>query len=341
MLTAKFSQPFVQCLFGCQYHGASPTEQRATIINFFQALLQSSAAHVEILESEDGTRPGFMSKLFLAYWRQETDYQSWWSSEPVTQFWHSLPDDAGFWREKLTLRPSRVLYETNKHIPTGFANVAQIKPLVEKTGYWGSYRDRIEDSTPEDKLESKIQLAAPPSSDDEIRLGRTTIKHFPDNICFVVEGQDRGSMEHDEKHYWTENFQDISEEWILTAIHGGHEDGIISARLCQGTDSGLFKPETDKTNALSYNRTVQVFYFTDMSWMERIGRKYKSHVTLRRRFMEAYGPGGVMENGNILLWVDLGILKGQDMEAEYIGCYDDTGFLAYRERPGFTVEACL
>ncbi|KAJ5767228.1 uncharacterized protein N7511_004844 [Penicillium nucicola] len=346
MLAGKFSHSsfFVQCLFGCQHHGQILDEERTALIEQFLILLQSSATHTDKLEQEDSRTPGFSSTIFVAYWQQETEYRKWWRSEPVKQFWNSLPDNAGFWREKLAFPASRVLAETNHHIKNGFSHVADFEPLVEKTGYWGSYRDRIEESTSDDKLSSPFELAVPTEEHrPRISLGRTMIEKFPDNICFVVEGQDYGSMDSTEQDYWFENLENLCDDWVMTTITTGHKDGILSARLCHETASGPIKPTATKNTvlkpkALTLNRRVQYFYFLDMSYMERIGRKYKTHVTLRRKFMEVYGPGGPMEGGKLILWVDLGILKGHNMEAEYVGCFEGTGFLAYRDHPGFTTK---
>ncbi|KAJ6118251.1 hypothetical protein N7471_013718 [Penicillium samsonianum] len=355
MLAAKFSRSgaFVQCLFGCQYHGPSADQEKSDLIHRFQDLVQSSAVHVEILEQEDPIIPGYFGTVFMAYWRRETDYEGWWNSELVVHFWKSLPDNAGFWREKLSFPASRVLFETNKRITNGFSHVAKFEPLVEKSGYWGAYRDRIEESTPSDKLSSDIEIgipaptpAAEPGLRPQVRLGRTAIERFPDNICFLVEGQDHSAMEAPEKKYWFEKFEDLTNDWIVTSTTASHEEGIISARLCHSIESGPNKRldldmdiKSDKLpKALTLNRRVELFYFFDMSYLERISRKCNTHVALRRNFMDAYGQGGVMQDGNILLWVDVGILKGTDMEAEYIGCYEGTGFLAYWDHPGFSAN---
>lgn len=42
-------------------------------------------------------------------------------------------------------------------------------------------------------------------------------------------------------------------------------------------------------------------------------------------------------NGKQLMWVEQGVLKSQEIEAEYIGCYEGTGFMAFEGKPGFSV----
>ncbi|KAK7992956.1 hypothetical protein PG988_001750 [Apiospora saccharicola] len=86
---------------------------------------------------------------------------------------------------------------------------------------------------------------------------------------------------------------------------------------------------------LDYVRQAQLLFWLDMSYMEHLGRWDKVHIKLRKDFLAAYGPGGAMAGGELLLWVDLGILKGDEMDAEYVGCYEGTGFLAYDHDAAF------
>ncbi|KAL1887965.1 hypothetical protein Sste5346_009847 [Sporothrix stenoceras] len=173
---------------------------------------------------------------------------------------------------------------------------------------------------------------------------KIVIKHFPDNLCCVVEGQDRSNMGKREREYWFENFEDVYNEWIQTAVFHSSlaKDGIVQARMFHDPNSGAMRSagfgSSDKRLplALQHNRLLQVIYFQDMSYMEKIGRRYASHLKLRRKFMEAYGPGGDIIDGNIVLWVDLGILKSGGIQAEYIGCYEGSGFMAYRDHQAFT-----
>jgi len=47
--------------------------------------------------------------------------------------------------------------------------------------------------------------------------------------------------------------------------------------------------------------------------------------------MEVYGPGGQMGDGKgqINLWEETSILKGSYILAEYVGCREGTGFVAF------------
>lgn len=63
--------------------------------------------------------------------------------------------------------------------------------------------------------------------------------------------------------------------------------------------------------------------------MEKIGRQNKGHADLRKRFLEAYGPSGQMVNGKISLRVETTVLKSCEMDCEYVGCAEGTGFMAF------------
>lgn len=91
--------------------------------------------------------------------------------------------------------------------------------------------------------------------------------------------------------------------------------------MCYAPESDVLRDSTPK--ALNYNKKAQLFYFKDLRHMERIGRSNKQHVELRKRFMEAYCPGGVMQSGKLVLWVETTVLKNGEIECEYVGCEVD------------------
>lgn len=346
MFRADFSKncPFALVIFGCQYHGALPNPSKASLIETFDGLIKGPATHVEVMEHDDLTPIGGTSKVWMSYWKSVASYDTWWKTPEVTAFWASLPDDAGFWREKLQFPDTRVLFESNKRLSNGFSHVGSFEPLTEKTGYWGSYRDRLEEATVDDRLSSPIESILPVRNGaSTIHRGRVVIEQFPNNLCFVMEGQDLSAMTPREHKYWLDNFNELTNQWLTTATMAENDDGMVSARLCYNPFSGPITSDITDSSCgekswpfgLGFNRRLQMLYFLDLSYMERIGRKYKSHVQLRKEFMMAYGPSGDMEGGDLLVWVDLGILKAKDMEAEYIGCYEGTGFMAYMDHPAF------
>lgn len=118
------------------------------------------------------------------------------------------------------------------------------------------------------------------------------------------------------------------------ATNGTSTDGIDDehATLHNVTNGPSIFPDLD------YIRQAQLLFWLDLSYMERLGRYDKVHVKLRRDFTTSYGHGGDMEGGDLLLWVDMGILKAEEIDAEYVGCYEGTGFLAHDGHPSFHSE---
>ncbi|KAF6823984.1 phenylacetaldoxime dehydratase [Colletotrichum musicola] len=381
MLRSRFptAHHFTVSLFGCQYHAETPSEDKLARIKTFDGLIRGAAIHVEELEQND-----LPSKVWMSYWKSPQAFKSWWESSETAAFWASLPEDAGFWRETVSLPATRSMYESNKEAPSGFGHCGELIPLTEKTGYWGAYRSRMTPDHPDDKFASPLDAVPEPRPlTEKIRPGRVRVSKLPDNICFVVEGQDYSAMPQHERDHWNENFDGLTKQWVTNVVTGGPAKGMLSARACHafagekqpgatngasvnGTNGHIngvngtngVNGDANGTNGthhaddasngvtngrgifpgLDYIRQAQLLFWLDLSKMEHMGRWDKVHVKLRRDFFGAYGPGGPMEGGDLLLWVDVAVLKGEEIDAEYVGCYDATGFLAYDEHPAFKTE---
>ncbi|KAM5386428.1 hypothetical protein ACJZ2D_000391 [Fusarium nematophilum] len=366
MLRARFpsAHHFTLSIFGCQYHAESPNATKRDLVDGFDNLIRGAAVHVEELEQND-----LPSKIWMSYWSSPQSFKAWWESPDALSFWNSLPDDAGFWRETISFPATRAMYESNDQKPSGFGHCGELLlPLTEKTGYWGAYRSRMTPDGPDDSFSSPlIATPQPRPRTNKIRYGRTRMTKFPDNICFVVEGQDYSAMSAEERDYWNENFDGLTKQWITNVVTGGPAKGMVSSRACHAFagdkvlgatnqqangveatsngangQNGIAAKSANGTAlfpGLDYIRQVQVLFWLDLSKMEHMGRWDKGHVKLRRNFMTAYGPGGPVEGGDLLLWVDVGVLKGSEIDAEYVGCFDGTGFLAYDEHRQFASEA--
>lgn len=339
LLSSRVPSHFTIAIFGAQYHGNS----KETLIKTFGELLKCSAKYVDEVVHDDSERGLGLSRVWISYWPSPESYQQWWTSDSVSRLWISLPDDAGFWRETLQFQATRFLNEVTQDIPSGVGHLGPLSPLTEKSGYWGAYRDRIEEATAEDRLASTLDAVPEPRRPDgSIRPGRVQIMRFPDNICYVIEGQDHTPIGEHEGKVWSQRFHWATKRWITNVVRAGSEGGVLCSRLCHVPESGAMNVEPaelpddpDIFPALNLNRKVEIFYFLDMRYMERIGRRDKTHVSLRQDFMDAYGPAGIMSHGDLLLWVELGVLKANSIDAEYIGCYEGTGFLAYDHHMSF------
>lgn len=329
---------FTVSVFGCQFHAKSPSAGKLALIDAFQALIRPAAVYVDEYEQND-----VPTRIWMSYWTSPQDFKKWWESPAVLSFWSSLPDDAGFWRETVNLPATRAMHQTVfNDRKDGFGHCGDLIPLTERMGYWGAYRSRLTKEHPDDRFASSLSAVPEPRPlSNRLSRGRLRMTRFPENLCFVVEGQDYSGMEEREMQYWNEHFDSLAKRWITNVMQGGAKKGLVNARACHGLASGKQLGATQGDGVfpgLDYLRQAQLLFWLDISCMEHMGKHDTTHVKLRREFLQAYGPGGEMEGGKLLLWVDLGVLKAEEVDAEYVGCYDGTGFTAFDEHPSFKSE---
>lgn len=328
-------KPFVYSIFGVQYKGEKPNEVQQARLDVFDKLISPSANYIENIIQENSTS-GTNTKIWLAYWKSMLLYQEWWKQSDVAEFWTSLPENAGMYREVLTVPRGRTQMGLSAEKKEGMAHVGTMKPMdMTKTGYWGCYRNRYEDGGKKDQLPSS--LPTPPRAQKgtgKIRPGRVLMTTFPENLCFVVEGQDHSSISVEEKNHWFENFDASVTNWITDLVEAPPSAGILDKRLCYVPESGKYRHSSP--DALNYNRKVQLFYFLDHDCMERIGKTNKGHVNLRNNFLASYCPTGAMgQIAKLLLWVETSVVKSDEIECEYVGCLEGTGFMAYDNHSAF------
>ncbi|KAB8266122.1 hem-containing dehydratase protein [Aspergillus pseudonomiae] len=329
-LTPLKTSSIVYTIFGIQQHSTDIPSPLSTQLT---ALL---TPHLPPGNTSTLAHPGpgpLTTTIHLTYWPTKADYERWWHSDPVMTFWGSLPDDAGIYRETITVASDRTQHATNKPQNIGMGCLGPCAPLVDKTGYWGCYYHRIpaiaSASGPEGRLPSPLK--GPPRKRDgtgDIRHGRVRMTRFPENLCFVVEGQDHSGLTDVERETWFGKFDASATGWLSELQSAGSETGLLDKRMCYDPRSGRFRD--GEPEEFGYNRKVQLFYFLDMECMERMGRMSKVHVQLRKDFLKAYGPGGELaETGGICLWVETSILKAGGLDCEYVGCWDGTGLMGF------------
>ena len=232
------------------------------------------------------------------------------------------------WREILTVPVGRTQNAGTAELKNGVNGLGDMELFTDKIGYWGCLRHRLPEATDEEKFTSPLE-SMPSKVPKNIRHGRTFITEVPDNIGFLVEDQDHSMMSSDEKTYWFEEFDDLVSGWMGHLAKDTVTNELFDVRMGYVPRSGTSR-NTGPIN-LNHNRKIEMFYWMDMSKFERAGRLHRGHVKLRKKWMESYAPGGKMGDGagKIALWEESSILKGRDIEAEYIGCREGTGFMAY------------
>jgi hypothetical protein len=327
-------QPFVYSIFGIQYTQENPTETQQTRINKFHSLIHPAAPYIDNIIQDDPSS-GSKTRIWLAYWKSLPSYKEWWEGKEVVDFWSSLPADAGMWRETMIISRGRTQSGLAAPKPEGMAYVGKVIPRTTAEGYWGCYRDRYEENSKTNRLNSSLEAPPEPKkSSKEIRSGRVLMTTFPENLCFVVEGQDHSSISDEEKTHWFENFDNSVTNWINDLANADQSAGILNTRLCYAPENGTYRHSTPE--ALNYNRKIQLFYFLDHGYMERIGVRNKGHVALRNNFLASYCPAGAMGKiAKLMLWVETSVVKSDEIECEYVGCLEGTGLLKFDHLDAF------
>ena len=337
-------------LFGVQHDELTPLKERT--ISDLYSLLSQSANRVDHLQdaNHSAERQGPKCTTFVAYWLKSTDYEHWKQASEVKRFWDDLPDEAGVWREVMTVPKSRYMFAASQDEMSGLATMLGLKQSSDE-GYWGVYRHRLgenpdEHTDPADTFTSplvsttkersegmhRVDLSRSDTS-EKVRQGRVKISKIPDNLCYCREGQRQPNLPEEELESWKEKLAPHAQAWMDHLDTERNKNGVVSFTFNIGHEKP--KPTFDAgadlkvdTNAVA--ETTQLMYFLDLAHFELAGRSFKDHVKLRQNTMEMYGPGGKHSaNGKLSIWVELCILKSGDLEAEYIGCREGTGLMLF------------
>lgn len=330
---------FVYTLFGIQQLGDHQSAATKSLIESFDRLFKHTSCYLDRVTQDGIYLPGNdqgKTLVWIATWKTVAEFQAWWTSKDVTTFWASLPSDAGMWREFLTIPYSRSQYKSTQDRTVGLGAHYRHIPAT-KNGYWGWIRDSIDDVSKTNRFDSLLRPPPAPKRESvpaTVVEGRVHMTSFPDNICFNLERQDLSQMTEEETKLWIDEFDEPVRKWMDDLAFALPEDGILSSRMCYDEKMGTYR--SSKTVYHNYNMKVEPFYFIDLRAMERLGRSNKGHVEMRNRVLKTYGPGGSMFGvGRMALWVETSILKANEIEAEYVGCVEGTGFMAFRHHEAF------
>ena len=340
---------FTYGLFGVQH--TELTSDKKQLISSLYGLLSQSADRIDHLqeESHDVPRESPKSTTFVAYWVKSQEYEEWKETEAVQEFWTNLPDDAGVWREVMTVPKSRYMFAANQYEPCGLAAMLGLKDSSDEA-YWGVYRHRLsqtpdEHTDPTDTFTSPLVTATKakpdsnkqavdltkPSTSNEIRKGKVKLTKLPDNLCYCREGQRQPNLSEDELETWLEKLAPFAKSWMNHLDTNRNKVGVVSFAFNIGHDKrkAQFDPGADlalDTDAIAESN--QLMYFLDLAHFELAGRSFKDHVKLRQTTLEMYGPGGPHgSDGKLSLFVELCVLKSGDLDAEYVGCKEGTGLM--------------
>jgi hypothetical protein len=156
---------------------------------------------------------------------------------------------------------------------------------------------------------------------------------------FVNEGQKQQAASQEELETWLESIAPHAKSWIEHLDTERNKTGVVSFTTHIRHEQPALKLSADDlipeaVFELDNNlvaETNQLGYFLDLAHFESAGRSHRGHVQLRKNTFALYGPGGKMEKGNAILFVELCVLKPGDLDAEYVGCVEGTGLMYLRD----------
>lgn len=269
---------------------------------------------------------GFHCDVFLAGWLRAQWYHDWFAQPAVRSWWDNLPcradQSVGFWREVMTPHKDYFQYGAGVDRKAGFAALGDIVPS-EKFGYWGGYRDRVPGSA-HDKFITPLNTVPEPVFQDT--LGKRLSIRIPDNICFIREGQSWDQSGDEERRIWKENMEPVVADWVGFLRDNPTETGCLSLRFCR---------EQDVKTGADQEKQSQIAFLLSLRHIERAARTAHTHLAVKDRLMQMYREPKFTPQMHI--WVEMFILKSDDLETEYVNCHPSTGLLPYFEARALSV----
>ncbi|KAH8801446.1 heme-containing dehydratase protein [Xylogone sp. PMI_703] len=348
------SKTSIFALFGIQFTGQLIDTKKSyfkSLINLLKGKDMSINVDYYIQPPQPNIGICHSTTVIISYWLESDDYRIWWESIPVQRFWKDtilIDEEAGVWREVLTMPVGRFMYISSRHARAGFAKTPGIEDLSyvetdpeKDKKYWGIYRERmpdwvndpfdspytIESSSSLDNGKIPITIMDPSTKERTIHRGRVYLPKGIDNVVWVHEYQDYTEMDARENELWKEKITAHAESWINYLDTRRDEGGVLSFQklvYAHATSEGDVVPNPGITS--------QFVCFLDLAHFEATGKNHRGHRQARSSLERLYyAPKGEMngERGRLHIIVEMMVLKSGDFEAEYVGCREGTGLMAY------------
>ncbi|MEQ8661833.1 MAG: phenylacetaldoxime dehydratase family protein [Gammaproteobacteria bacterium] len=280
------------------------------------ASADNGAARLERGETIDPA--GVPTSVILAYWTDAQAARRWWQSDAVQTCWRALPctGETGYFAERMQFPAERYNYAAGTEDRHGSAAVLPLCPCTT-FGYWGAYRDRIPASAG-DPFESP--LGRVPRSGAADTRGRRLRVRVPDNLCYIREGQGWGNCEEEERRIWEQQMNPVIDVWVQRLADDPETTGCLMIRDCQ---------ELTAATGQALERRTQLAFLLSLGHIERAARTDPSHLAVHGTFVGMYTEPRFTPRMHV--WVEVGILKQDDLESEYVNCHPGTGLLPYFE----------
>lgn len=307
------TERLIVTLLGVQ--GEDPAARHA-FIDDCTRLAQGAAGPARLERGECVDASGMPTSLLMAYWSDSTAAATWWDSQPVSEFWQALSSDGalGYFVERMNLKSERFNYAAGTEDKHGSAAVLPLEPS-STFGYWGAYRDRLPASKT-DKFESLLEkLSVNPNKPTH---GQRIKVEIPDNICYIREGQGWGDCEPVEREIWEAQMDGVVGEWVARLGGDPVATGCMSIRDCA---------EFDAVNGAAIDRRTQIAFLLSLGHIEQAARTDPAHLAVHGAFVKMYREPQFKPKMHV--WVEVGVMKKNELDTEYVNCHPGTGLLPY------------
>jgi hypothetical protein len=259
---------------------------------------------------------GVPASLLLAYWTDPAAAQTWWACDEVAGYWRALPVDqpTGYFYEQMVIPFDRFNYAAGTEDRHGSAAVL---PLEASTtfGYWGAYRDRLAASK-HDPFDSDLTAVPTPLAKET--TGRRLSVQIPNNLCYIREGQGWGKCGPEERQIWDEQMNSVIDGWVARLASDPVATGCLSIRDCKEHDAAASEP---------IERRTQIAFLLSLSHIEQAARTDPAHLAVHGAFVKMYTEPQFTPQMHV--WVEIGVMKRDEVTTEYVNCHPMTGLLPY------------
>lgn len=257
--------------------------------------------------------------MLLAYCTDHQAYQQWWQSAETQQAWQALTSSSknektGYWREVLLTHKNHFNYAAGVEDEVASAALLPLAPS-NTFGYWGAYRDRLPASKTD---EFASEYAEVPALRNHQTKGRRLRVTPPDNLCLIREGQGWGNCGAEEKSVWDQHMADVVDEWVNFLDEDPRATGCLSVRKCS---------EVEVSQGSSQPRQCQIAFLLSLEHIEQAARTHSTHLAVHKSFVKMYREPKFEPKMHV--WVEVHILKRNDLVTEYINCHNRTGLLPF------------
>jgi hypothetical protein len=312
----------VYAIYGVQSKSPEITKQHAETL---AALLGADGGAQQIERGSHVDAQGFYTELVMGYWLNREPYWAFSKQSDFSKWWDELPvdpvSDLGFFKEVALTHKERFNYAAGTEDKVASAAILGLQGS-DKFGYWGSYRDRLPASK-DDQFNTPLESM--PAERNDATKGRRLTTQLPDNICFIREGQGLANCGEAEREIWNTQMAKRVGRWTKFLSDDPENTGCISIRDCL---------EFDTKTGVKNDRQSQNAFLLSLDKIERAARTVCEHLEVRKSFINMYTEPKFTPQMHV--WVEVHILKSDDLEVEYINCHPQTGFLRFFESTSAT-----